>query len=165
MKQTCKQILTILAFVLPLLGGGSLTVQPAQGQSVVTLIVTDPLTGIAMAGMDPVSYFTEPAPLSGVSDYEYIWQNVPWHFATAANRDIFVSAPEIYAPQFGGHDVTGVSRGFVSDSDPYFYAVFKQRLYLFYSAANREAFLLSPDATGRTAEEKWPELSKNLSIN
>lgn len=165
MKQTCKQILTILAFVLPLLGVSGVALTPARAQSVVTLIVTDPFTGIAIGGMDAVSYFTEPAPLRGRSEYEFIWKNVPWYFATAANRDIFASAPEIYAPQFGGHDVTGVSRGFISDSDASIYAVFKQRLYLFYSAANREAFLLSPDAAGRTAEEKWPELSKNLSIN
>jgi len=90
---------------------------------------------------------------------------VPWHFANAANRDVFKLSPEIYAPQYGGHDVMGVARGFVSDSDAKIYAVFKQRLYLFYSAANREAFLLSPDAAARTAEEKWPTLSAGLSIN
>ncbi|MGV8853303.1 MAG: YHS domain-containing (seleno)protein [Devosia sp.] len=129
-----------------------------------TLIVTDPLTGIAIGGMDAVSYFTEPTPLLGRSDHMFMWNNVPWYFATAANRDIFATAPEIYAPQFGGHDVTGVSRGFVSDSDSAIFTVFKQRLYLFYSAANREAFLLSPDAAGRTAAEKWPKLSENLSI-
>ena len=155
----------MLAFVLPLFGMVSLAPTPARAQSVVTLIVTDPLTGIGLSGTDPVSYFTEPAPLPGRSDYEFIWQNVPWHFATPANRDIFAGAPDIYAPQFGGHDAMGVARGFVSDSDPRIYAVFKQRLYLFYSAANREAFLLAPDAAGRTAEERWPELSKNLSIN
>ncbi|MCS6759806.1 MAG: hypothetical protein MO852_13345 [Candidatus Devosia euplotis] len=154
MKQTCKQILTILAFVLPLLNLVQASLQPAWAQSVVTLIVTDPLTGIAIGGMGAVSYFTEPPPLTGRSDYEFIWQNVPWYFATTANRDIFATAPEIYAPQFGGHDVTGVSRGFVSDSDPSIYTAFKQRLYLFYSAANREAFLPSPDAAGRTAQEK-----------
>ena len=165
MKQTCKQILTMLAFVLPLFGMVSLAPTPARAQSVVTLIVTDPLTGIGLSGTDPVSYFTEPAPLPGRSDYEFIWQNVPWHFATAANRDIFKGSPEIYAPQFGGHDAMGVARGFISDSDPRIYAVFKQRLYLFYSAANREAFLLAPDAAGRAAEEKWPELAGNLSIN
>ena len=165
MKQTCKQILTILAFVLPLLGVAAAPVQPVHAQSVVTLIVTDPFTGIAISGMDPVSYFTEPEPLRGIADHEYTWQNVIWRFATAANRDIFMTAPETYAPQFGGHDVTGVSRGFVSDCDPSIFVVFKQRLYLFYSAANREAFLLAPDAAARRAEENWPELSKNLSIN
>lgn len=165
MTQTSKQILTMLAFVLPLLSAVWLVSLPARAQSVVTLFVTDPLTGIAMSGMDPVSYFTETTPEPGRSDYEYFWQNVPWHFASAANRDVFKLAPEIYAPQYGGHDVMGVARGFVSDSDAQIYAVFKQRLYLFYSAANREAFLLSPDAAARTAEEKWPALSAGLSIN
>lgn len=164
MTQTYKQILTMLAFVLPLLAGVCGGLPAARAQSVVTLIVTDPLTGIAMSGMDPVSYFTEPEPLQGLADYEFIWNNVPWYFATPANRDVFSRSPEIYAPQFGGHDGMGVSRGFLSDGDARFFAMFKQRLYLFYSAANREAFLLAPDAAATQAEARWPELSKTLSI-
>jgi hypothetical protein len=165
MKQTSKQILTMLAFVLPLLGMAWFATMPVRAQSVVTLIVTNPLTGVAIYGMDPVSYFTEPEPLMGRADFEYIWQNVPWHFATAANRDIFKSAPEVYAPQFGGHGAMGIARGYVSDSNPDIYVVFKQRLYLFYSAANREAFMLAPDAAAIAAEANWVELSKDLSIN
>ncbi|WP_332687622.1 YHS domain-containing (seleno)protein [Devosia sp.] len=155
----------MLAFVLPLLGMVWLAILPARAQSVVTLIVTDPLTGVGIYGWDPVSYFTEPEPLQGRADFEHIWNNVPWHFATAANRDIFKSAPDIYAPQFGGHGAMGMARGYVSDSNPKIYVVFKQRLYLFYSAANREAFVLSPDEAAREAEARWPELSKGLSIN
>lgn len=138
---------------------------PARAQSVVTLYVTDPLTGIALGGLDPVSYFTEAVPLPGRSDYETVWQNVSWYFATAANRDIFTRAPEIYAPQFGGHGAMGVARGYVSDSDANIYVVFKQRLFLFYSAAQREAFLLSPDAAAREAEARWLQLRQGLSIN
>lgn len=165
MKQTSKQILTMLAFVLPLLSMVALAVLPARAQSVVTLFVTDPLTGIGIYGMDPVSYFTEPTPQPGRSDFEFIWQNVPWYFVSAANRDIFARAPEVYAPQFGGHGAMGVSRGYLSDSNPAIYTMFKQRLYLFYSAANREAFLLGPDAAAIAAEANWVELSKGLSIN
>ena len=155
----------MLAFVLPLLGPVFLAIMPVRAQSVVTLIVTDPLTGIGIYGMDPVSYFTEPTPLQGRSDFEYIWQNVPWYFATAANRDIFKGSPEIYAPQFGGHGAMGLARGYVSDSNPAIYFVFKQRLYLFYSASNREAFVLSPDEAAIAAEANWAVLSKDLSIN
>ena len=165
MKQISKQILTMLAFVLPLLGAASAAIVPVQAQSVVTLIVTDPLTGVGIYGMDPVSYFTETEPQPGRGDFEYIWNNVPWHFASAANRDIFKGAPEVYAPQFGGHGAMGVARGYVADSDPRIYAVFKQRLYLFYSAANREAFLLAPDVAAQQAEARWSELSKRLSVN
>lgn len=165
MTQTSKQILTMLTFVLPLFGMVCAAIVPVRAQSVVTLIVTDPLTGIAISGFDPVSYFTEAAPLPGRPDYAFTWQNVPWYFATPANRDVFMKAPEVYAPQYGGHDGMGASRGFVSDSDARIYTVFKERLYLFYSAANRESFLLAPDAAARTGEMNWPALSSQLSIN
>jgi YHS domain-containing protein len=158
MKQTSKQILTMLAFVLPLLGMAG----PALAQSIVTTIITDPLTGVAIDGMDPVSYFTEPAPLLGRGDYEFSWSGVVWHFATAANRDVFAKAPEIYSPQFGGHGAMSVARGFVSDADPSIYAVYKERLYMFYSAGNREAFLLAPAEAATKAEANWPALAKVL---
>ncbi|MHA6731840.1 YHS domain-containing (seleno)protein [Devosia sp. A369] len=155
----------MLAFVLPLLSMANLAILPVRAQSMVTLIVTDPLTGVAIYGMDPVSYFTESDPQLGRGDFEFIWNNVSWHFASAANRDIFQRSPEIYAPQFGGHGAMGVARGYVADSDPRIYTVFKQRLYLFYSASNREAFLLAPDVAAQQAETHWTELSKTLSVN
>ena len=67
----------MIALVLPLFGPGSAAIQPALGQSIVTWVQTDPLTGIAMGGMDPVSYFTEPAPLPGHPDYEFVWMGAP----------------------------------------------------------------------------------------
>ena len=153
----------MLAFVLPLFGLLGMTIAPTLARSIVTTVVTDPLTGIALGGMDPVSYFTEPAPLLGRGEFEFVWGDVPWHFASAANRDIFAKAPEIYAPQYGGHCAMGLARGFLSDGDAKVYAIFKQRLYLFYSAANREAFLLAPDAAALRSQEKWQVLSKTLS--
>lgn len=164
MKQTSKQILTMLAFVLPLFGMVSAAFAPVRAQSVVTAIVTDPLTGIALGGLDPVTYFTEGAPQQGSADFEYVWKGAPWHFVSAANRDIFKGKPEVYSPQFGGHGLTGVSRGYLSDSDPRLFVIYRERLYLFYSAANREAFLLSPDAAARDAAVRWPELEKTLSV-
>ena len=153
----------MIALVLPLFGLGPAAIQEAMAQSIVTWVQTDPLTGIAMGGMDPVSYFTEPAPLPGHPDYEHVWMGAPFQFANQANLDIFAKNPEIYAPQFGGHGAMSMSRGFISDSDPSIYVVYKGRLYLFYSASNREAFLLAPDAAAIKGEEHWQVLSKTLS--
>jgi YHS domain-containing protein len=163
MPQTSKQILTMLAVVLPLLGPVSAYIGAPLAQSVVSYITVDPLTGIAIGGHDPVSYFTESAPLRGLPEFEYEWMGAPWQFASAANLEVFKRNPEIYAPQYGGHGAMGMARGFVSDSDPRIYTLFKQRLFLFYSASNREAFLLSPDAAARQGAANWPALSKNLS--
>src|SRR5690606_8981525 len=116
---------------------------PAAAQSVVTTIVTDPLTGVALEGYDPVSYFIGPEPQQGKPDYEYYWGGVPWYFASAANRDVFIRAPDVYAPQHGGHCEMSLARGYLSDGKPQLFVIEGVKLYLFYSAANREAFLLA----------------------
>ncbi len=89
-----------------------------RAESVVTRIVTDPLTGVALDGFDPVTYFTEPLPRLGKPDYEYYWGGVPWYFVTAANRDVFIRAPDVYAPQHGGHCEMSLARGYLSDGKP-----------------------------------------------
>ncbi|GLQ56717.1 YHS domain-containing (seleno)protein [Devosia nitrariae] len=150
----------MLALVLPLLA----PVNAAHAASIVSIVSTDPLTGIAIGGWDPVSYFTEGEPQIGRGDFELVWSGVPWHFASAGNMEVFRRAPEIYAPQYGGHGAMGVARGYVSDGNPRIYTVFKQRLYFFYSPANREAFLAAPDTAASEGAEQWQTLSQQLSV-
>lgn len=155
MRQTCKQILTIAAWLLLALA--------ARGEGLVTTIVTDPLSGVAIEGYDPVTYFIEETPRIGKPDFEYSWNGVSWYFVSAGNRDAFALAPETYAPQFGGHCATSLSRGYLSDGKPLLYAIEALKLYFFYSTANRDAFLLSRSGTIAKAESNWANLSKGLS--
>jgi YHS domain-containing protein len=154
MRQVCKQILTIAAWLVFLAG--------AHAQSVVTTIVSDPLTGVAIDGFDPVSYFIDPEPRPGRPDFVYEWGGVPWYFVSAANRDVFKRNPAFYAPQFGGHCVTSLSRGFLSDGKPRLYVVEALKLYMFYSTANRDAFLMSKSAAVAQATANWAKLSVDL---
>jgi len=158
MRQICKQILTMsgaLALLWALAAG-------ALAQSLVTTIVTDPLTGVAIDGYDAVSYFTESEPLPGSPEFEYYWGGVPWYFASAANRDVFMRNPDVYAPQHGGHCEMSLARGYLSDGKPRIYVIEGMKLYLFYSAANREAFLMGPGEALDKASANWTELSKSL---
>ena len=125
MRQIGKQILTIGVLLL------CLGAAPANAGSLVTSIVTDPLTGVAIDGFDPVSYFTGTEHVQGLPDYGYEWGGVPWYFANAANRDIFIRAPEVYAPQFGGHCLMSLSRGYLSDGKPRLYDIEAMKLYVF----------------------------------
>lgn len=158
MRQKRKQILTIAALIVALCGLSG----PAAAGALVETIVTDPLTGVALEGYDPVSYFTEPTPLVGKPDYEYVWRGVPWYFASAANRDVFMRNPEVYAPQFGGHCLMSLSRGFLSDGKPRLYVIEGMKLYLFYSPANREAFLATEDVALSAADANWSKLAAGL---
>jgi hypothetical protein len=160
MRQIRKQILTMVLVGAMAAGLGA---GPALAASLVTAIVADPLTGVAIEGFDPVTYFTEAEPQPGSPDFEYYWGGVPWYFVSAANRDVFMRAPEIYAPQYGGHGAMSLSRGYLSDGKPGIYAIERMRLYLFYSAANREAFLLSTEDAVARASANWPALAAELS--
>jgi YHS domain-containing protein len=163
MRQKRKQNLTITGLLIALWLSSGLVLSPAaNAAALVDAIVTDPLTGVALEGYDPVSYFTEPEPVQGLADYEYQWGGVPWYFASAANRDVFMRNPEIYAPQFGGHCATSLSRGYLSDGKPRLYTIVGMKLYLFYSVANREAFFKSEDISVRDANGGWARLSGTL---
>ena len=155
MRQTGKQILTLATVLLAL-------ASPSQGASLVTTIVTDPLSGVALDGYDPVTYFTEPQPVPGLPDFEYYWGGVAWYFASAANRDVFKRAPDFYAPQHGGYCEMSLARGFLSDGKPQIFAIEGMKLYLFYSNANREAFLMASEQALADAESHWDELSSDL---
>jgi hypothetical protein len=157
MRQIGKEILTIAALLT-----GLLAVSPASAQSVITAIVTDPLSGVAIDGYDPVTYFTDPQPQQGKPDFEYYWGGVPWYFVSAANRDVFIRAPAVYAPQYGGHCLMALARGYLSDGKPAIYEIRNNQLYLFYSTANRDAFELSEREARAKAEANWPKLSATL---
>jgi len=139
-----------LAGMLFLLGGG-LSAQEGP-------VVIDPLSGVAIAGYDPVSYFGDTLPQHGSSAYAADWQGVTWHFASEANRDAFAEAPAAYAPQFGGYDPMALARGYLSRGNPQIYAIYGQSLFLFYSVGNREAFAASAVASTRRAAETWERL-------
>lgn len=154
MRQSGKQILTLALWLLLAVA--------ARAEALVTTVVTDPLSGVAIDGVDPVSYFVDPAPADGRPDFVYNWGGVDWYFESAANRDVFIRNPEVYAPKFGGHCAMSLARGYLSDGKPRLYVIDGLDLYLFYSTANRDAFLMSKAEALQTANANWPILSKSL---
>lgn len=67
--------------------------------------------GVALHGYDPVAYFTNGEPTTGDSAFTHQWNGATWHFASAANRDLFAAEPTRYAPQFGGYCALGRALG------------------------------------------------------
>lgn len=176
MRQTCKQILTIGLFLGHFLGiiggmghavafGGLLFSAPdvfASGSALIrppsSRHVVDPLTGVAMFGFDPISYFTEGQPKLGSRDHELEWQGVTWRFVNEANVIAFSKAPEVYAPKYGGYGVTALARGYFSDGNPRLFTFHEERLYLFTSFGNREVFLLSQETINERAGAGWDQI-------
>ncbi|HZP79022.1 MAG TPA: YHS domain-containing (seleno)protein [Pseudolabrys sp.] len=126
------------------------------------LIVTDPTSGLAISGFDPVSYFTDPKPEIGAGTLEFGYAKVIWRFANEGNRAAFKEHPEVYMPRFGGYDPVAIVRGVTVPGHPLNYLVVGQRLYLFYDSASHAAFAKDPERFIEAADRKWPEVSKEL---
>lgn len=114
----------------------------------------DQRTGLAINGLDPVSYRLGARPMAGRAEYELIQDRVVWRFASQANLEAFRDAPEVYTPAFGGFDPIGVANGVAVESDPSQFAVVGSRLFLFRSADTRQRFLREAGLLAQ-AESRW----------
>ncbi|MGH6665801.1 MAG: YHS domain-containing (seleno)protein [Pseudolabrys sp.] len=123
-------------------------------------IVVDPHSGLAISGFDPVAYFTEAKPKIGRPAMELRLDAVIWRFRNEGNRAAFAEHPEVYLPRFGGYDPVAFARGVSVPGHPLFWSVTGTRLYLFYDAAARAAFLADPGRVIELATRKWPEVAR-----
>jgi hypothetical protein len=120
-------------------------------------------TGLAISGFDPVAYFTNKTAKIGRPDLELSLAGAVWRFRNEGNRAAFAEHPEVYAPQFGGYDPVAIARGISVPGHPLFWSVAGERLYLFYSAEARAAFLSDPGRIIETATRKWPAVARTVS--
>ncbi|KAA2236825.1 YHS domain-containing (seleno)protein [Salinarimonas soli] len=121
----------------------------------------DALTGLALGGFDPVSFFLGAAPRPGRGDLDLLWGGAAWRFSGEANRAAFLRDPWVYAPRLGGHDAEAAARGILADADPLLFVVREGRLYLFRTPDGRARFLADP-ALASAAEARWRELRREL---
>ncbi len=119
-------------------------------------------SGLAIGGYDPVAYFTDGKPLAGSPEIELRYGGVVWRFCNVGNRAAFAERPDVYMPQYGGYDPTGVARGVAVAGNPDLWTIASERLFLFYNPAQREKFLADPARLTAIAGRKWPLLLRSL---
>lgn len=134
---------------------------PARA-AVTELVVVDWHTGLAIGGFDPVAYFTNARPTPGRPNVEGNYARAIWRFDNEGNRAAFLAAPQIYMPQFGGYDPTAVARGVATAGNPLYWLIIDTKLYLFYDAGARAAFMADPKGFVAAAERQWPQLIRSL---
>lgn len=105
--------------------------------------VPDPITGYALGGHDPVSYFVDGFPRPGKREHSYDWGGVEWIFVNEGNLAAFKRDPNAYSPMFAGCGGYALSDGFATAGNPFIYAVIDGRLVLFHSVVNRFLFIVS----------------------
>jgi len=112
----------------------------------------------AIRGYDPVAYFTKKAAVKGDKSIYVDWKGARWYFVSADNRNQFASAPEKFAPQFGGFCAWGVRNGYKIHTDPCCWTIYNDKLYLNYSEAVQQKWRADPEKYIAVAAEKWGRL-------
>jgi len=148
----------ILSLALGMLAGTNVPPRAATTERV----VVDPHTGLAIYGVDPVGYFTDRKPVPGRPDVEYRHAGAIWRFANEGNRAAFAADPDVYMPRYGGYDPVGITRGVATPGFPALWALFEQRLYLFYAPDARAAFLADPASVIASASAHWSAVRSEL---
>ncbi|MCX7323950.1 MAG: hypothetical protein NTZ14_05830 [Hyphomicrobiales bacterium] len=118
-------------------------------------------SGLALDGIDPVSYFTSGRAVGGRPQFEFMHKGIVWRFASAANRSAFARNPEVYTPIFGGYDPVGVAGGRAVTSDPGHFLIADGTLLLFRNAQNKSRWLAEPDLH-ILAQRNWSAVEAQL---
>ena len=114
--------------------------------------------GLAVAGYDPVAYFTDGKPVEGSSDFTTEWKGATWRFASTAHRDQFVAEPEKFAPQYGGYCAWAVSQGYTAGIDPQAWKIVDGKLYLNYDKDVQQKWQQDVPGNIRKADGNWANL-------
>ena len=111
--------------------------------------------GVALGGIDVMSYHTAGKPMQGSSEFTAQYQGVTWHFASAANRDRFAATPAQYAPAYGGWCSAGASKGKKVATKPEFWKIVDGQLYLNSSDGAQRLFVNDTPGVIRKGESNW----------
>jgi len=122
--------------------------------------------GVAIMGYDPVAYFTDGKAVKGSEEFSYEWLGTPWHFASAKHREMFMSEPLKYSPQFGGYCAGEVVFGSVTiNIDPEAFKILDGKLYLLYQKDAATWLAENAGDVVPKATANWPKIKADLELD
>lgn len=144
MKTMFRTILAFMLMVTPVLAADLINVAGASK--------------IAVAGYDPVAFFTDAKPVNGSPSFSAQYQGATYFFASEEHKQLFTQNPEKYAPQYGGFCAYGVGLGALFPVDITTWQVRDGRLYLNLNHDILAKFNADFEGNVGKAEKNWPSL-------
>lgn len=117
---------------------------------------------VAIAGYDPVAYFTDKKAVEGTERFKAVQDGIEYHFASAEHCDLFTKDPGKYKPAYGGWCATAMAYGKKVEIDPENFIVEHGRLFLFYKSFfqnAKNAWTADEPKMLRDADASWQKLS------
>ena len=125
-------------------------------------VIFNTSSDIAINGYDTVAYLNDRTAIRGSTDYQAEWAGSMWLFSNLENRDLFAAKPGNYAPQYGGYDPVGISKGYTNPSDPEQFTVVAGRVYLHYSEPFKDFWNEDRGTNMILADSNWVFIRERL---
>lgn len=101
---------------------------------------------LALKGYDPVAYFTMGKPVKGSAGFQFIFDDVRYHFANAEHLDMFRGDPDRYAPRYRGLCAMGLgAKGYKVEANPENWIIHEGKLYVTQREFGPAAFSADPE--------------------
>lgn len=114
---------------------------------------------VALKGYDVVSYLEKRAE-KGKREFSLEYGSVTWLFTTMEHRNLFITDPDRYLPEYGGFCAYSVSKGYPATADPRAYSFEGGKLYLFFDKAVQNVWEQDRSGSLVKADRNWPKLHR-----
>lgn len=115
-------------------------------------------TGLALRGVDPVTYFTDGAPKEGDFQITAMHDGAMYRFVSEENKAKFEADPAKYLPQYGGYCAMGAAMGMKLDGDPDLWHIVDGKLYLNVAPAIAKKWEADAANMIQQADAKWADI-------
>lgn len=129
---------------------------PAFAQSVPELNLSS--SGLAVRGIDVVSYFNVGSPQAGSEDFSLVHAGGTYRFTSQANKSLFESDPDRFLPAYGGYCAYGTAVNTKVDGDPNIWHIVDDQLYLNITRSVDWVWRRDPAGYIRKANNNWPKI-------
>ena len=109
----------------------------------------------ALNGYDPVAYFVSSKALKAGKLYVYNYAGLTWNFESEANLEAFKSNPNAYIPSFGGFCAYALADEDLVLSDPKYWYIHDEKLYLFQDEDAKKEWFIHMDSMLSKAQIQW----------
>jgi hypothetical protein len=114
---------------------------------------------LVLKGYDPVAYFTDATPVPGKPEYETVYDEARYRFASAQHLELFKADPDRYAPQYAGSCAAAVAAGVKTEAVPEHWLIVDGKLFVFAGAAGIDKMRADSIATIAKGQENWKTLA------
>ena len=135
----------------------SLLLSSASAAVAADPVYTNWRNNIAASGFDVVTFFSG-KPQQGKAEFTTRYEGADWNFFSQANKDLFLTNPELFAPQYGGYCAWAIAKGKLAPGRSDHWFVEDGRLFFNYNARIKRRCEKKRATLIRAADARWPAL-------